>query len=71
MTPGENCNILGYRGPNGIPEDVLERARTLILVVQISDSEDEPVTHGMPYNFVVLNNPVTGHLGKRIINPKW
>ena len=71
MTPGENCNILGYRGPNGIPEDVLERARTLILVVQISDSEDEPVTRGIPYNFVVLNSPVTGHLGKRIINPKW
>ena len=70
-TPGENCNILGYRGPNGIPEDFPERARTLVLVVQLSDSEDEPVTRGMPYNFTVLNSPVTGHLGKRIINPKW
>ena len=70
MTPGENCNILGYRAPNGIPEDVQKRARTLILVVQISDSEDEPVTRGMPYNFVVLNSPVTCHLGKRIINSK-
>ena len=37
----------------------------------ISDSEDEPVTRGMLYNFVVLNSPVTGHLGKRIINTNW
>ena len=37
----------------------------------ISDSEDEPMTRGSPYNFAVLNSPVTGHLGKRIINPKW
>ena len=35
-----------------------------------SDSEDEPVTRGMPYNFAILNSPVTGHLGKRIINTK-
>ena len=62
---------MGYRGPNGIPEDVIEKAWTLILVFQISYSEDELVTRGMPYNFVVLNSPVTGHLGKRIINPKW
>ena len=27
------------------------------------------MTHGRPYNFVALNSPVTGHLGKRIINP--
>ena len=40
-------------------------------VVWISDSEDEPVIRGMPYNFTVLNSPVTGHLGKMIINPKW
>ena len=62
---------MSYRGPNGIPEDVIEMEWTLILVVQISDSEDEPVTRGMPYNFAVLNSPVTGHLGKRIINLKW
>ena len=61
--------FLGYRGPNGILEDVLERAQTLISMVQISDSEYEPVTCGMPYNFVVLNSPVTDDLGKRIINP--
>ena len=62
---------MGFRGPNGNPEDVMEREWNLILLVQISDSEDEPVTRGMPYNFVVLNNTVTSHLGKRIINPKW
>ena len=62
---------MGYRGTNGIHKDVPERARNLILVVQISDSEDEPVTRGIPYNFIVLNGPVTGHLGKRIINSKW
>ena len=62
---------MGYRGPNGILEDVPKRAWTLISVVQISDSEDEPVTRGIPYNFAVLNSPVTGHLGKMIINPKW
>ena len=62
---------MGYIGPNGIPEDVPERAQNVILVVLISDLEDEPVTHGIPYNFAVLNSPVTGHLGKRLINPKW
>ena len=60
---GEICNILGYRGPNGIPKDFLEREWTPLSLVQISDSEDEPMTRGMPYNFVVLNSPVTGHLG--------
>ena len=63
---------MGYRGPNGILEDVLERAWTLIYLVQILEPEDEPVTRGMSYNyFTVLNSPVTGHLGKMIINPNW
>ena len=70
-TPGENYNILGYRGPNGIPEDVQKIAWTVISVVRISEPEDEPVTRGMPYNFTVLNSPVTGHLGQMIINPNW
>ena len=52
-------------------KDVIEREHTLISVVIISDLEDQPVTRGMSYNFSVLNIPVTGHLGKRIINPKW
>ena len=70
-SPGEICNILGYRGPNGILEDVPEREQTLISLIRISVSEDELVTRGIPYNVAVLNSPVTGHLGKRIINPKW
>ena len=48
-----------------------KRAWTLISVVLISYLEYEPVTRGMPYNFAVLNSLVTGHLGKRIIKPKW
>ena len=70
-TPGDNCCRVGYRGPNGIPKDVLERAQNLISVFQISDLEDEPVTRGMMYNFIVLNSPVIGHPGKMIINPNW
>ena len=71
MTPGENLYSLGYRGPNGIIEDSLERERTLIFVVQFSDQEDETVTRGSPYNLAILNSSVTGHLGKRILNPNW
>ena len=63
--------ILGYKGPNGIPKDVPEISRTVISMVRNSKPEDEPVTCGMPYNFTVLNSPVTCHLGKRIINPNW
>ena len=48
-----------------------KRERNLLSMVRISDSEDEPGTRGMPYNFAVLNSPVTSHLGKRIRNPKW
>ena len=70
-TPRENCYSLGYRGPNGIPEDVPERAWTLHSVVRISEPEDEPVTRDIPYNFTILNSPVTGHLGKMIIKHKW
>ena len=70
-TPRENCYILGYRGPNGIPEDVPKIEQTVLSMVQTLEPEDEPVTHVMPYNFTVLNNSVTGHLGKMIINPNW
>ena len=68
-THGENCYILGYRGPNKIPEDFPQRERTLISVVQSSDLEYETMTYGMLYNFAVLNSPVTGYLGKMIIIP--
>ena len=56
------------RGPNGIPRDVLEISCTALSLVQISEPEDEPVTCGIPYNFTVLNSPVTGHLGKMAIS---
>ena len=45
--------------------------RMLLSVVLISECEYEPVTCGMPYNFIVLNSLVTGHLGKMIISPNW
>ena len=62
---------MGYRDPYGIIEDVTEISWPLISLVQISEPEDEPVTHGMPYNFTVLKSPVTVHLGKMIINQNW
>ena len=71
MTPRDNCYILGYRGPNRILEDVPEISWNFLSVVWISEPEDEPVTRGMTYNFIVLNSPVTGHLGKMIINTNW
>ena len=66
-----NCYISGYEGPNEIFEDVPERAQNLIFVVQVLDPEDETMTYGSLYNFIVLNSPETGHLGKMIINPNW
>ena len=71
MTLGENLYILGYKGPNQISKDVLERAETLISVIQVSDPEEEIVTCGSPYNFAMLNNFETGHLGKTLISPNW
>ena len=62
---------MGYRGPNVIPEYVTKREQNLISLVLILEPEDEPVTRGMSYNFTILNSPVTGHLGKMIINPNW
>ena len=62
---------MGYRGPNGITEDVPEKERPVVSFIQISEPEDEPVTCGMPYNFTILNSPVIGHLGKIIVNPNW
>ena len=59
---------MGYKGPNEILEDVPERVRTILFVVQISEPEDETVTRGSLYNFVVLNSPVTGYLGKMIMS---
>ena len=62
---------MSYIGPNGIPGDVPKIEQTLISLVQSLEPEYETVTRGRPYKFIVPNSPVTGHLGKRIINPKW
>ena len=70
-TPRENFYILGYKGPNEIYEDVTEIVSTVIFLVLILDPEDQAVTCGNPYNFIVLNSLVTGHLGKMIISPNW
>ena len=37
-TPGENCYILGYIGPNGISKAVPESVQTKISMIQILDS---------------------------------
>jgi len=50
---------------------IFQKERNLISFGPKVKPENEPVTRGMPYNFAVMNSPVTGHLGKRIINPKW
>ena len=67
----ENFYILGYGGPNEIPQDFPDREQTLILVVKVLDLEGETVTRGSSYNLTILNSAVTGHLGKMIISPNW
>ena len=70
-TPGENCYILGYKGPNEISEDFTEMVQIVPFVVEFSDLKDEKVACASLYNFAMLNNPKTGHLGKTIISPNW
>ena len=67
----ENCYILGYQSPNEISQDVLEREQNVLSVVEFSDPEDETVTRGSLYNFVMSYSPETGHLGKMLISPNW
>ena len=43
----------------------------VLSMFKFSDPEDETVTCGSLYNFTMLNNPETGHLGKMIISPNW
>ena len=71
MKPRENCNISFYKYPNEISQDVPDRARTVLFVVKFSNFDDETGTRGSPYNFNVLNSPVIGHRGKKIINSNW
>ena len=70
-TPWENFDISGFKGPNEIYEDFLEREWNLISMVHVSDPEDETVTCGSPYNFTMLSSPKKGHLGKKIISTTW
>ena len=71
MTPMENCNILGYKYPNEIFQDVPDRERTIISVVKILDPEGETMTRGTPYNFDLLNSPEISHLWKIRISLNW
>ena len=70
-TPRDNCCISGYKNPNSISQDVIDRAQTLIYVVKFSDPEGEIMTCGSPYKFAILNSPERSHLGKTLISPKW
>ena len=54
---------MGYEGPNEIYQDVTEREQNLISLIKVSDPEDETVTHGSPYNFVILKSPKNVTLG--------
>ena len=71
MTPREKYYLSGYEGPNEIYEDVPKREWNLIFVVKFLDPNDETITHGIPYNFAMLNSPETCHLGKILISPNW
>ena len=70
-TPRENWNNLGYKDTNEILQDVTDREWTFFSMVKVSDPEGETVTRGSPYNFAMLNNPETSHLGKLVISPNW
>ena len=70
-TPRENFYISSYEGPNGISSDVPYREHNVFSMVKVSYMYDQTVTRGSPYNFTILNSPITGHRGKRIINPNW
>ena len=71
MTPRENCYSSGYKGPNEIFQYVLDREHTFIYVVNVSDPDDETMTHGGPYKFAMLNSLEISHLGKTLISPNW
>ena len=57
------------KNPNEISQDVLERPWMLFYLVKVLDPINETMIRGRPYNFAMLNNPETGHLGKTLISP--
>ena len=70
-TPRENCDILGYKAPNEISQDFLDREQTLISLVKVSYPKGETLTRGSPYKFAMPNSPELSHRGKTIISPNW
>ena len=50
-------------------QDVVDRARTVVYVVQVSNLEGETVTRGSPYKVIMMNKLEISHLGKLRINP--
>ena len=50
---------------------MLDRARTLIFVVKVSDPEGETMTGVTMYKFAMLKSPEIIHLGKLHISPAW
>ena len=69
--PRENCYISGYKGSNEIYQDVPNRVRTLIYVVKFLDPEDEIVTCGSLYKFVMPNSPKISDLVDTLISSNW
>ena len=57
MIPKDNCYISGYKGPNEIYQEFIERKQNVIYVVKVLDPEYKIVTRGSPYNFAMLNSP--------------
>ena len=70
-TPSENRYILGYKGPNQIYQDVIDREQNLLSIVNVFDTDDETRTCGSPYKFAKMNSPEISHLGKTLISPYW
>ena len=71
MTPRDNRYISRYEGPNEISQDVPDRQRTLISMVNVLYPIGETMTCGSLYKFAMLNSPEISHLGKNIISPNW
>ena len=70
-TPRDNYNISGYKDPNEISQDVIDRAWTLISVVKFLDPDDVTGTRVSLYKFAMLNCPERSHIGKTFVSPNW
>ena len=70
-TPWEHFYNSGYKGPNEILQDVLEREQTIISVVKVSYPENETVIRGSLYKLAMMNSIEMSHLGNTLISPNW